>query len=71
VATYVAATASADSSLTRIAPGAYKLFAWNTVLPGAYQNATFLQPYESQGVGVTVRASSKATVDVRVIHSGK
>jgi hypothetical protein len=68
----VAATdAQGHFSITRVAPGAYKVFAWDSVLPGAYQSAVFLQRYESQGSDVTVRAGTKATVDVRVIRSGK
>jgi hypothetical protein len=68
----VAATdAQGHFSITRVGPGAYKLFAWDSVLPGAYLSAVFLQRYESQGSDVTVRASSKSTVDVRTIHVGK
>jgi hypothetical protein len=68
----VAATdAQGHFNIARVGPGAYKLFAWDSVLPGAYLSAVFLQRYESQGSDVTARAGAKATVDVRVIRSGK
>jgi hypothetical protein len=66
-----AADAQGHFSIARVGPGAYKLFAWDSVLPGAYLSGVFLQRYESQGSDVTVRAGGKATVDVRVIRAAK
>jgi hypothetical protein len=66
-----ASDAQGHFSIARVGPGAYKLFAWDSVLPGAYLSPVFLQRYESQGSDVTVRAGAKATVDVRVIRAGK
>lgn len=40
--------------LQGISPGDYKLFAWDKVEGGAYQNAEFLQRYEDRGKAVRV-----------------
>jgi len=41
-------------NFTGIAPGTYKLFAWESLPTGAEQNAEFISKYESRGVSVTV-----------------
>jgi hypothetical protein len=51
-----------------IAPGPYKVFGWDSVLAGAYQNAEFLRKYENQGEAITISASGSAKVTVHVIH---
>lgn len=50
-----------------IAPGNYKLFAWEDVDPGAAQNADFRKPFESQAASVTIRAGSHETVQLKAI----
>jgi hypothetical protein len=54
----VSAEPSGAFSLTGIAPGKYKLFAWRHVDPDAYENPEFLGPYESRGRSITVTAGS-------------
>jgi hypothetical protein len=54
-------------TLTRVPPGNYKLFAWDSVVTGAYENPEFLQPYESHGVDVKVSGSGTVRVDLTVI----
>jgi hypothetical protein len=51
-----------------IAPGEYKIFAWNGV-PGtvAPQNAEFLASIESKGITVTVRAGSSQNVQLTAL----
>jgi len=39
-----------------VAPGAYKLFAFESIPQGAEQNEEFMRPFESRGVNVTVSA---------------
>jgi hypothetical protein len=51
-----------------LAPGTYKLFAWESVLPGAYQNADFLRKYEERGTSVIVRAGTSVHGDVSLIR---
>jgi protocatechuate 3,4-dioxygenase beta subunit len=63
-------TLSAESgsyTFTGILPGEYKLFAWGSLKPGAWQNATFLQRFEDRGVAVTVVERLEKRVDLSVI----
>ncbi len=55
--------------ITGIVPGPHKVFAWQTLPLGAYQNAAFLAQFESQGAVVAVKASSTANVRVVVIQN--
>lgn len=54
-------------SIKGIAPGEYKLFAWEQVEDGAYQDAEFLKPYENQGQAVTIREGSRENAQLKVI----
>jgi hypothetical protein len=55
-------------SFTGIAPGEYKVFAWDDVEPGIWWDPEFLKKYESQGETVKVDAKGKVTTKV---HLGK
>ena len=61
---------STSYSFADVAPGDYKLFAFES-LPagGAEQNADFMAPYQSFGVPVHVNAGETATADVRWISA--
>ena len=50
-----------------IMPGQYKVFAWEDVLAGAWQDQEFLRTYETRGVTVDVATRSPATAEVEVI----
>ena len=50
-----------------VAPGEYKLFAWASVTPGAWENLLFVQRVESRGMSVSVAAGSQKAVEVVVI----
>lgn len=50
-----------------IAPGGYKVFAWESIENYAYYHADILSVYETQGVPVRVRDSSKDTINLRLI----
>lgn len=67
-------TATTDSSghylLRGIAPGEYKLFAWDKIEPGAYQSSEFLQPYENDGVAVSVQEQGKETKPLKLLAGG-
>ncbi len=54
-------------SLKGIRPGEYKLFAWEDVEPGIYQDPEFLRPLESRGKTVRIEESSGQTVELKVI----
>jgi hypothetical protein len=54
-------------SLPNIAPGDYKLFAWERVEAYAYMDAEFLAPFELQGKPVHVGELSEQNVEVQAI----
>jgi hypothetical protein len=56
-------------SITGVAPGEYKLFAWEQIEEGAYQDPEFLKPYENQGQAVAIREGSRETAQLKVISS--
>ena len=47
--------------MTGIAPGDYKIFAWENLPNGAEENAEFLERYETRGKVVTVSAGATIT----------
>jgi hypothetical protein len=51
-----------------VAPGAYTAMAWESVLPGAYQNADFLEKYQSRGRAVNVQAGTRSEVQLDLIQ---
>jgi hypothetical protein len=54
--------------LTGIAPGSWRLFAWESVQPSAYQNEEFIKKYEERGTSVTVAAGLRANAEVQWIR---
>jgi hypothetical protein len=50
-----------------LAPGEYKLFAWEQVEEGVWLDADFLRPFESRGKQVRVNEGRAENVDVTVI----
>jgi hypothetical protein len=63
----VVADASGNFRIQGVAPGNYKLLAWEQVDNGAWLNADFLKMYEDQGMPVEIRESQLLTVKVQVI----
>ena len=55
-------------TLRGIPPGEYKLFAWDDIEPGAYQNPDFLRPYEQKGKSVHVDEGGRVTIELRLIR---
>ena len=51
-----------------IAPGDYKLFAWEQSEDPDYQDPEFIKPYENQGESVTIRESSHESVQLKLIE---
>jgi hypothetical protein len=56
-------------SLAGIAPGSYKLFAWDAVDFGEWMDPDFLQTWESKGVTVTLKESSRETADLSLLKT--
>jgi hypothetical protein len=66
---YYGATADAAGAfaMRSVAPGAYKIFAWETSPGGAYLNPEFLKKYEDSGSALTVAPDSKVKFNPAVI----
>ena len=64
-------TTTADQNgqfnLQGIAPGEYKLFAWDDVDPGSYMDLEFLKPHESKARKITIKANSQQEVSLTQI----
>jgi uncharacterized surface anchored protein len=56
-------------TITGVAPGEYKLFAWESAPNTAWMDAEFLAPYETRGQTVNIGATATTTVDLRLIPS--
>jgi hypothetical protein len=59
--------------LRGITPGEYKLFAWEEMESGVYQDPEFLKPYEERGEAVHVGEGGRQSVQLKLIpaSSGK
>jgi hypothetical protein len=68
-ALYYAATADGTGAfgMRGVAPGEYKIVAWESIPAGAYLNAEVLKKYEDAGSAVTVTPDSKLKVNPTVI----
>jgi hypothetical protein len=53
--------------MPNLAPGQYKLFAWESVRPGSWMNAEFMKKIEEAGTAVTVGAGTRQSAQVRLI----
>ena len=64
-------TAISDSkdafTITGVAPGQYKLFAWESVPGTAYMSAEFMAPYEMYGQAITITEGSVANTELKLI----
>jgi len=54
-------------SFTNVAPGDYKVIAWEDVPQGAYLNADFVQPFEDRAQSVHVERNTSPSVQLKVI----
>ncbi len=50
-----------------IAPGGYKLFAWDDVDDGAYEDPEFLKAFEAQGEPIAIREGSRESAQLKLI----
>jgi hypothetical protein len=49
-------------TLEGVAPGEYRLYAWEDIDPGAYTDPEFLKPYESKGQKITMKEGGQEQV---------
>ena len=54
-------------SLKGITPGEYKLFAWEQIEPGAYQDPEFLKRFDSQGESVSIKEKAHEAKQLKAI----
>jgi uncharacterized surface anchored protein len=59
--------AAGHATIAGVAPGSYKLFAWEALEPYAYYDPKILEVFEQQGTPVRVEESSTASADVKLI----
>jgi protocatechuate 3,4-dioxygenase beta subunit len=65
----VSTDSSGHFSMAGVAPGGYKVFAWEVAPPDtAYMNAEFMAPYEERGQVVTLTTGANANLQVLAIH---
>lgn len=66
---YRTATTDAQGKFTMqsLPPGDYKLFAWDDVDPGAWQDAEFLAPFEERGAKITIAEGSALVAEVKLL----
>jgi uncharacterized protein (DUF2141 family) len=70
---YRAAISGSDGSfrLQGIAPGDYRLFAWEDLEPNAYLNVEFMRAYLDLGTPLRIAPKQSATVSIRLIESDR
>jgi hypothetical protein len=56
-------------TLPKVAPGTYRLYAWEDLEVAQHYDPDFLQPFESQSVSLTVKENGREQVTLRQIPS--
>jgi hypothetical protein len=51
-----------------VAPGNYKLFAWESIDRGAWQDPEFMRGFESRGLPVRIEEGARASLSIRMIE---
>ena len=54
-------------TIATIAPGDYKLFAWEDIEPGEYNDPDFLRKYETLATPAQISESSTSIVEVKAL----
>jgi protocatechuate 3,4-dioxygenase beta subunit len=54
-------------SIKGVAPGEYKIYAWEDIEDGAYEDPDFVTPHESDGQSVSIKEKAHETVQLKVI----
>jgi hypothetical protein len=50
-----------------VAPGEYKIYAWEEIEEGAYKDPDVMKPHESDGHAVSIKERALETVQLKVI----
>ena len=50
-----------------VTPGEYKVFAWEDIEEGAYEDPDFMKPHESDGQTVSIKERGHETVELKAI----
>jgi hypothetical protein len=66
----VVSGADGQFSIRGVAPGDYKLLAWENLEPNAYLNVDYMRPYEDAATAVRVEPGGTASVPLRLIPAG-
>jgi hypothetical protein len=61
--------ASGQVRMRGIAPGDYRIFAWEDIEKGAWQDPTFVRNHESSGKAIHINEGEKASTEISVIPS--
>lgn len=56
-------------TLKSVAPGEYKLYAWDEIEDGAYMDPEFMKPFESKGKSVSVKEGSQVSEQLALISA--
>jgi hypothetical protein len=64
---YISSDDEGRFQLHGLAPGDYKVFAWERVEEGAWQDPQFIRLFENEGSPVRIDEGSRVNVDTRVI----
>jgi hypothetical protein len=57
--------------LRGIAPGSYKLFSWEEIENGAWEDPEFLKPFEDKGETIALEEGQQKTVNIAAIRTKK
>jgi hypothetical protein len=49
-------------------PGDYKLFAWEDIEPGVWQDPAVIRIYENRGQPITLNSNTQQGIELRVIQ---
>jgi hypothetical protein len=50
-----------------VRPGEYKIYAWEDIEDGAYQDPDFVKPHESAGESLSIKEGAHETVQLKLI----
>jgi hypothetical protein len=70
---YRQARTSDDGTFTlkNLAPGKYRVFAWEEMDPGAFLDPDYMKPFESLGTAISVDDNDKKAIEVREISKNQ
>jgi hypothetical protein len=58
---------SGHFTIRGVKPGDYKIYAWESVESGAYQDRDFVKPHESAGEALSIKERAHETVQLKLI----